>query len=289
MRDRRGGDRRAEAKRRVPAVRRHHPPGPFGLSLCIVSSKSSPLKNFYHQQRGSTTNSGLGRPLLHGGGAAGSPRYHRLTWRWSGSGAGGSRLSAAGSPIFSTPGVPPSALGRFLIAAVPGHVRRARCMVKVRRRESPQWWASLPVFAVWRLAPVAWRFGPTHACQGVGCRYCDVSVPGDGRGSCGRALPLGRGMRPALDTLLNACRMRLGETSPALGRCSRPHGQTRTILGANGHIYRGRTARSRSWLRRWVACRHLRYLRAISALMRVEIAISWRRRPRGHPRPWPAT
>ena len=47
---------------------------------------------------------------------------------------------------------------------------------------------------------VAWRFGPTHACQGVGCRYCDVSVPGDGRGSCGRAL--GRGIRPALDTLL---------------------------------------------------------------------------------------
>ena len=108
VRDRRGGDRRAEAKRRVPAVRRHHPSVPFGLSLCIVSSKSSPLKNFYHQQRGSTTNSGLGRPLLHGGGAAGSPRYHRLTWRWSGSGAGGSRLSAAGSPIFSTPGVPPS-------------------------------------------------------------------------------------------------------------------------------------------------------------------------------------
>ena len=53
---------------------------------------------------------------------------------------------------------------------------------------------------------VAWRFGPTHACQGVGCRYCDGSVLGDGRGSCGRTL--GRGIRPALDPLLNAC---LGE------------------------------------------------------------------------------
>ena len=47
----------------------------------------------------------------------------------------------------------------------------------------------------------------------VGCRYCDVycdvSVPGDGRGSCGRAL--GRGMRPALNPLLK--RTCLGETS----------------------------------------------------------------------------
>ena len=47
---------------------------------------------------------------------------------------------------------------------------------------------------------MAWRFGPTHACQGVGCRYCDVSVPADGQGSCGRTLR--RGIRPALDTLL---------------------------------------------------------------------------------------
>ena len=57
--------------------------------------------------------------------------------------------------------------------------------------------------AMWQarlVGPAAWRFGPTHACQGVGCRYCDVSVPGDGRGSCGRAL--GRGMRPALNPLL---------------------------------------------------------------------------------------
>ena len=49
---------------------------------------------------------------------------------------------------------------------------------------------------------VAWRFGPSHACQGVGCRYCDVSVPGDGRASCERTL--GRGIRPALNSLLNA-------------------------------------------------------------------------------------
>ena len=38
------------------------------------------------------------------------------------------------------------------------------------------------------------------------------------------------------------------ETSPAPGRRSRPHGKMRTIPGAND-IYRGRTARSRSWLR----------------------------------------
>ena len=45
---------------------------------------------------------------------------------------------------------------------------------------------------VWRLAPVAWRFGPTQACQGVGCRYCGACVPADGRESCGRTL--GRGI-----------------------------------------------------------------------------------------------
>jgi len=74
----------------------------------------------------------------------------------------------------------------------------------------------------------AWRFGPTHACQGVGCWYCDVSVPGDGPGSCGRTLR--RGIRPALDTLLK--RAPRGETSPAPGRRSRPHGRMRTIPGA---------------------------------------------------------
>ena len=76
----------------------------------------------------------------------------------------------------------------------------------------------------------------------------------------------------------------LGETSPAPGRRSRPHGRMRTIPGAMD-ISGIWTARSRSWLRPWVACRHLRYLRAISALMRVEIAISSRRVPRSHLRP----
>jgi len=45
--------------------------------------------------------------------------------------------------------------------------------------------------AMWQarlVGTAAWRFGPTHVCQGVGCRYCDVSVPGDGRGSRGRTL-----------------------------------------------------------------------------------------------------
>ena len=92
------------------------------------------------------------------------------------------------------------------VATVVGFVARLRCV---------------------EAGAVAWRFGPTHACQGVGCRYCDGSVLGDGRGSCGRTL--GRGIRPALNPLLNA---RLGETPPAPGRRSRPHGRMRTIPGA---------------------------------------------------------
>ena len=85
--------------------------------------------------------------------------------------------------------------------------------------------------AMWQARLVgtpAWRFGPTHVCQGVGCRYCDVSVPGDGRGSRGRTL--GRGIRPALNPLLNDG---LGETPLAAGRRSGPHGRMRTIPGAN--------------------------------------------------------
>ena len=104
--------------------------------------------------------------------------------------------------------------------------------------------------AMWQarlVGTAAWRFGPTHVCQGVGCRYCDVSVPGDGRGSRGRTL--GRGIRPALNPLLNDG---LGETPLAAGRRSGPHGRMKTIPGAND-IYRDRTARSRSWLRPWVA------------------------------------
>ena len=106
--------------------------------------------------------------------------------------------------------------------------------------------------AMWQARLVgtpAWRFGPTHVCQGVGCRYCDVSVPGDGRGSRGRTL--GRGIRPALNPLLNDG---LGETPLAAGRRSGPHGRMRTIPGAND-IYRDRTARSRScgYGRRWPA------------------------------------
>ena len=116
-------------------------------------------------------------------------------------------------------------------------------MLEMGRRELTTWVVFVGVSAVWRLAPVAWRFGPTQACQGVGCRYCDGSVLGDGRGSCGRTLR--RGIRPALDTLLKRHACRLGETSPAPGRRSRPHGRMRTIPGAND-IYRDRTARSRS-------------------------------------------
>jgi hypothetical protein len=47
----------------------------------------------------------------------------------------------------------------------------------------------------------------------------------------------------------------LGETSPAPGRRSRPHGRMRTIPGAMD-ISGIWTARSRSWLRPWVASRH---------------------------------
>jgi hypothetical protein len=133
----------------------------------------------------------------------GSPRYHRLTWRWSGSGAGGSRLSAAGSPIFSTPGVPPSpwalpdrCRARTPAGEVYGEGMKARVATVVGFVAR-----LLSLCGGWR---PAWRFGPTHACQGVGCRYCGVSVPGDGRGSCGRTL--GRGIRPALNPLLRSAR-----------------------------------------------------------------------------------
>jgi len=68
------------------------------------------------------------------------------------------------------------------------------------RRELTTWVVFVGVSAVWRLAPVAWRFGPTQACQGVGCRYCGACVPADGRGSCvgGR---WGGAIRPALNPL----------------------------------------------------------------------------------------
>jgi len=85
-------------------------------------------------------------------------------------------------------------------------------VLKMGRRELTTWVVFVGVSALWRLAPVAWRFGPTQACQGVGCRYCGACVPAAGRGSCGRTL--GRGIRPALNPLLNA---RLGET-PTRGR-----------------------------------------------------------------------
>ena len=125
--------------------------------------------------------------------------------------------------------------------------RRARCVLKMRGRELTTVVGFVARLRCVEAGAVAWRFGPTHACQGVGCRYCDGSVLGDGRGSCGRTL--GRGIRPALNPLLNDG---LGETPLAAGRRSAPHGRMRTIPGAND-IYRDRTARSRSWLRPWVA------------------------------------
>ena len=95
--------------------------------------------------------------------------------------------------------------------------------------------------AMWQARLVgtpAWRFGPTHVCQGVGCRYCDVSVPADGQGSCGRTLR--RGIRPALDILESpilpiAAARAAGDLSRALG-----------LYGANPgavDIYRSRAAR----------------------------------------------
>jgi hypothetical protein len=124
--------------------------------------------------------------------------------------------------------------------------RRARCVLKMRGRELTTVVGFVARLRCVEAGAVAWRFGPTHACQGVGCRYCDGSVLGDGRGSCGRTLR--RGIRPALDTLLKRHACRLGETSPAPGRRSRSHGQMRTIPGAND-ISRDRSTRSRSWLR----------------------------------------
>ena len=107
-------------------------------------------------------------------------------------------------------------------------------MLKMGRRELTTWVVFVGVSALWRLAPVAWRFGPTQACQGVGCRYCGACVPADGRESCGRTL--GRGIRPALNPL-SALNDGLGETPLAAGRRSGPHGRMRTIPGAND-IYR---------------------------------------------------
>jgi len=80
----------------------------------------------------------------------------------------------------------------------------------------------------------------------VVCRYCDVSVPGDGRGWRGRTL--GRGIRPAFNPLLKRRPRRDATRGRAAGRRSGPHGRIRTIPGADD-IYRDRTARSRSWLR----------------------------------------
>ena len=78
--------------------------------------------------------------------------------------------------------------------------RRARCVLNMRGRELTTVVGFVARLRCVEAGAVAWRFGPTHACQGVGCRYCDGSVLGDGRGSCGRTLR--RGIRPALDTLL---------------------------------------------------------------------------------------
>ena len=113
---------------------------------------------------------------------------------------------------------------------------------------------------------MAWRFGPTHACQGVGCRYCDVSVPGNGRGS--RGMTLGRGIRPALNPLLNDG---LGETPLAAGRRSGPHGRMRTIPGANDIYGSGPHAHVAGYGRGWLLGLRREEI-AISTLMRAEIA-----------------
>ena len=46
--------------------------------------------------------------------------------------------------------------------------RRNKSELGPLRTATPHW---LAIFTVWRLGPVAWQLSPTHACQGVGCRY----------------------------------------------------------------------------------------------------------------------
>ena len=124
---------------------------------------------------------------------------------------------------------------------------------------------------------VAWRFGPSHACQGVGCRYCDVSVPGDGRASCERTL--GRGIRPALNSLLNARSGGRRHARPGAARAPLGgRGRFPAVMISRGH---GPHAHVAGYGRR----RQLQDLGAISAFgesRRVEIAISSRRVPRSH-------
>ena len=73
--------------------------------------------------------------------------------------------------------------------------------------------------------PTAWSCGPTHACQGVGCRYCGVSVPDNGRRTCGTTL--GRGIRPALSLFW----------TPRLAARYHPRpGAVRAPTGGSGHF-----------------------------------------------------
>jgi len=147
----------------------------------------------------------------------------------------------------TTPGVPPSAWARpdRCRARTPAGEVYGEGM-KERVATDPQWWASLPVFAVWRLAPVAWRFGPTHACQGVGCCYCGACVPTDGRGSCGRGRWGGAYSTPCFEPAFE--RMPWRETATR-GRApfAPPRADEDPSPGAMD-IYKRRDARSCSWL-----------------------------------------
>ena len=73
--------------------------------------------------------------------------------------------------------------------------------------------------------PAARSCGPTHACQGVGCRYCGVSVPDNGRRTCGTTL--GRGIRPALSLFC---------TPPLAARCHPRPGAVWAPTGGSGHF-----------------------------------------------------
>ena len=78
--------------------------------------------------------------------------------RWRGAGAPVTEKASSEAALWLT------ALGRGVYW---------RC----RGETSPSWGhCALPrhwlaIFTVWRLGPVAWQLSPTHACQGVGCRY----------------------------------------------------------------------------------------------------------------------
>ena len=113
--------------------------------------------------------------------AAALPAHPTGSTRWTGSGyhvviastaaelaCSAARWRGAGAPVAEKA----SSEATLWLTAL------SRCVYwRCRGETSPSWGhCALPrhwlaIFTVWRLGPVAWQLSPTHACQGVGCRY----------------------------------------------------------------------------------------------------------------------